>query len=256
MDPLKSSSRCYKPNLFNSFPNIVAAQSTRLGGVSPPPFESLNLGFFTNDHFQNVRENRIRFFSDLGFTEGEVVGSFQIHEDRILTAHEAKQYENYDAIITTEKNLLLTVTIADCVPVLIYDAEKEVVAAIHAGWRGTDAEIVRKTLEKMHYKYGSKGENCFAYIGTCIDESSFEVGNIVAKRFEASFKRWDETKQKFFVDLKKANEAQLLEFGLPKSQIEISPYSTVINNETYFSHRKENGQTGRMLAVIGMKNNP
>lgn len=248
----KTSIRIYQPSIFKPFPNIVAAQSTRHGGVSLPPFDSLNLGLYTEDNFNHVRENRIRFFEDLGFTEGQVVGSFQIHEDRILTAHEPKQYQDYDAVISTEKNLLITVTIADCVPILIYDSKNKAIAAIHAGWRGTDAEIIRKTLAKMNYKYGTLGQDCFAYIGTCIDECSFEVGKVVAQKFEDKFKRWDDEKQKYFVDLKKANEAQLLDFGIPISQIEISPFSTVLNNEDYFSYRKEDGKTGRMLAVIGM----
>ena len=242
-----------KPTIFSCFPNIVAAQSTRHGGVSPPPFESLNLGLYTEDTFNNVRDNRYRFFTALGIHEGQIVGSFQKHGDWILTASEPKQYKDYDAIITDEKNLFLTITIADCVPVLIYDAQKETIAAIHAGWKGTVAEIVRKTLEKMNLKYGTEGKDCFAYIGTCIDGCSFEVGDWVAVKFKAEFKEWKEDRQKFFVNLKHANKTQLMDFGIPESQIEVSPFSTFLNNEDYFSHRKENGKTGRMLAVIGMK---
>lgn len=242
-----------KPQIFKNFPNIVAAQSMRHGGISPSPFESLNLGLYTEDAFKNVRENRKRFFAQLGFNEGQVVGSFQKHEDWILTADEAKQYKGYDAIISQEKDLLLSITIADCVPVLIYDSKTESVAAIHAGWKGTVAGIVRKTLEKMDRKFGTRGADCFAFVGTCIDECSFEVGDWVAKKFDSKFKAWNEERQKFFVDLKKANNLQLLNFGIPETQIEVSPYSTVLNNEDFFSHRKEKGMTGRMLGVIGMK---
>ena len=87
----------------------------------------------------------------------------------------------------------------------------------------------------------------------CIDKSSFEVGEEVASRFSPDHKRWDARKKKFFVDLKKANEHQLRTFGLPEEQIEISPYSTVLHNQDYFSYRKEKGKTGRMLAIIGLR---
>ena len=249
-----SESKLYhKPEIFKQFPNLVAALSTRHGGVSPSPYESLNLGLYTEDDFRNVRENRVRFFEALGFTEGDVVGLYQKHEDWVLWAFEPKQYVGYDAIISKEKNMLLTITIADCVPILVYDSENEALGAVHAGWRGTVKEIVRKTLERMNRKFGTDGKDCFAYVGTCIDECSFEVGEKVAAKFEDEFKRFDEFKQKFFVDLKMANKAQLMNFGIPESQIEVSPFSTVLNNEDYFSYRKEGGTTGRGLAVIGMR---
>ena len=94
--------------------------------------------------------------------------------------------------------------------------------------------------------------HCIAFIGTCIDECSYEVHADVADYFQEAFKRWDSEKQKFFLDLKKANQYQLLEAGVPEQHIEISPYSTVIHNARFFSYRKENGKTGRMLNVIGL----
>lgn len=105
----------------------------------------------------------------------------------------------------------------------------------------------------MNENFGTQAQHCFAFVGTCIDECSFEVGDEVAEAFDTGFKRWDSDRQKFFVDLKKANAAQLVDAGIPDSQVEISPYSTVLHNEDYFSHRKEKGTTGRMMAVIGMR---
>jgi YfiH family protein len=202
---------------------------------------------------ETVLSNRSIFFETLGVKERDVAGSHQVHGSEILKVETPGQYKGYDALVTNKKGILLTVTIADCTPILIFDAANQAIAAIHAGWKGTVGNIVGKSLEKMKSLYGTKGKNCFAFIGTCIDECSFEVDEDVANEFIAPFKRWDEERNKYFIDLKKANKDQLLNFGLPANNIETSTYSTVLNNDQYFSYRKEKGNTGRMLAVIGMK---
>lgn len=246
-----------KSSLFvatSIFPEtIIAAESTRHGGVSPAPYASLNLGLYTPDEDENVTENRKRFFKSLGILPQQVAGAHQVHGDRVCLLEKAGQIEGYDALITQQKNLFLTVTIADCTPVLIYDPVNEVIAAIHAGWRGTASRIVQKTVEKMHSKFHTEPSDCLAYIGTCIDECDFEVDEDVAMHFAKAHQRWDESHQKYFVDLKAANQTQLLALGLAPNQIEVSTYSTVRDNEHFFSHRKEKGKTGRSLAVIGIK---
>ena len=241
-----------RPAVFASFEKIVAAESTRHGGVSPAPFASLNLGKSTNDAHSNVAENRRRFCTALGFRPEQLAWSKQIHEDKIRLVTAPGGAEGFDALVTNVPGILLAVSMADCTPILIYDLKNNALGAAHAGWPGTAAGIVRKTLERMNAEFGTKGADCFAYIGTCIDECSFEVGEEVAVKFDPAFKRFDAAKGKFFVDLKKANTAQLLAFGVPENQVEISPYSTVLNNADYFSHRKEKGTTGRMMAVIGI----
>jgi len=154
--------------------------------------------------------------------------------------------------VTNGPSILLAVSVADCTPILVYDARQKAVAAIHAGWRGTVAGIVHKTLIFMEKAFETNAADCFAYIGACIDECSFEVGEEVAVAFAEPFKRYDTGRGKFFVDLKKANAAQLLAFGIPESQIEISPYCTLRNADDFFSHRKDKGVTGRGMGVIGL----
>ncbi len=243
----------YKPTIFHSFKTIIAAESNRNGGVSEVPFQSLNLSLNVSDAEQHVIENRNRFFGKLNIEIHELATSKQVHGDKILYAMEPGAYDGFDALVTDRKNVFVAVSIADCTPILLYDTENEIVAAVHAGWRGTVEGIVFKTLEVMQSHFGTQAAACFAYIGTCIDECSFEVDTDVAGHFPDDFKRFDAERNKFFVDLKNANKDQLLEFGLPESNIEISPFSTVLHNENYFSHRKEKGQTGRMMAVIGMR---
>lgn len=242
-----------QPAIFQPFPQLIAAESTRHGGVSEPPYASLNLGKSTGDQPEHVLENRRRFCAALGFDPAQLAWSKQVHGIEIRQVTAPGGAEGFDALLSAEPGVVLAVSVADCTPILIYDAKHKAVAAVHAGWRGTAGAIVGKTLLQMKRLFGTSGINCFAYVGTCIDECAFEVGHEVAGAFDPAFKRWDPARQKFFVDLKKANAAQLLEFGVPAAQIGISAYSTVEHNADYFSHRQEKGVTGRMMAVIGMR---
>jgi YfiH family protein len=260
----QGASHSYRtPAIFADFPDLIAAESTRHGGVSPAPFDSLNLGINTTDTPENVAENRRRFFDAIGAGTHSFASSHQVHGTDVLHATEAGRFEGYDALITNQPGLLIGVTVADCVPILIYDQAHQAVAAIHAGWRGTVGGIVTKTLTMMQQRFGTLAGSCYAYVGTCIDECSFEVGPEVAEQFAATYKQTKSSTGKEYIDLKRANADRLIEFGIPPKQIEVSPYSTVLNNDTYFSYRAaisraaisraENGQTGRMLAVIGLK---
>ncbi|MBD2755009.1 peptidoglycan editing factor PgeF [Spirosoma validum] len=241
------------PDVFTSFPNLIAAESTRHGGVSPAPFNSLNLGINTSDDSVNVDENRRRFFDAIGAATFRFASSHQIHGTDILYTVEPGRFDGYDALITNQPGLLIGVTVADCVPILIYDQANQAVAAIHAGWRGTVGGIVNKTLTYMQQRFGTLADHCYAYVGTCIDDCSFEVGPEVADQFGSSFRRDDLRSGKSLIDLKAANKQPLLDFGIPAAQIGISSFSTVLHNKDYFSYRVEQGQTGRMLAVIGIK---
>ena len=242
-----------QPKIFTQFPQLAAGQSIRHGGVSPAPFHSLNLGKSTADNPANVAENRRRFCAELGFQPEQMTWSKQIHGNQIAQVIKPGGHEGFDALVTNVPGILLAVSVADCTPILVYDGRNQAVAAIHAGWRGTVAGIVASTMIFMEKAFGTKGEDCFAYIGACIDECSFEVGDEVALEFSEPFKQFDAGRGKFFVDLKKANAAQLLAFGIPERQIEISPYCTVSHGDDFFSHRNDSGITGRGMGVIGLR---
>ena len=248
-----------KPALFQQFTELVAAESTRHGGVSVAPYDSLNLGINTDDLPENVAENRRLFFDELEISEQQFASAYQVHGEEILIVEEPGRYEGYDAFITNQAGIFVGVTVADCTPILIYDAQNQAVAAIHAGWRGTVAQLVAKTLKAMQQQFGTRPEGCYAYVGTCIDACSFEVGEEVATQFSDEFKQLNPTRDKYLVNLKAANLSQLVAFGIPQNQIETSAYSTVLNNADYFSYRHEMAKRrgrpcGRMLAVIGVKN--
>lgn len=239
------------PSIFLPFPQLAAAESTRHGGVSGPPYNSLNLGKSTDDAPDNVARNRQLFCNALGFQPDQMAWSKQTHSDQVRIVTTPGGAEGYDALVTDRAGILLCVSVADCTPILVFDSKTGAMAAIHAGWRGTAAGIVGKTLLRMAAEYGTRGTDCYAYTGTCIGEADFETGEEVARQFQEQFCRFDPARQKYFIDLKRANEAQLLAFGIPAGQMERSPYCTVRHNSDYFSHRAEKGTTGRMLAVIG-----
>lgn len=238
------------PNIASRYPDVVMAQSTRLGGVSQGAYSSLNLGLYTADAPEDVKENRRRFWEFLGISESQTAGGFQIHGSEILKVETPGNYEGFDAFVTNIPGLFLTVTIADCVPVLLFDPVRKAVGAVHAGWRGTVAQIAAKTVESMSREFGTAPEDCLAFIGACIGFDAFEVGSEVAAEFAPNLKK--ASGDKFLVDLKTANKLQLLEAGLSDISIEVFPECTYQNTDRYFSYRKEGGVTGRMLAVIGI----
>ncbi|MCD6066055.1 MAG: pgeF [Bacteroidetes bacterium] len=242
-----------KPEIFQPFTDVIAVQSKRRGGVSIAPFDSLNLGLSTEDVTEAIKENRHLFFTAAGIPEGQIASSHQVHGNEVWVANEPGRANGYDAVITNKPGIFAGVTVADCTPVLIYDAKNKAVAAIHAGWRGTAGNIVSNTLKKMQEQFGTEGRDCYAYIGTCISYQAFEVGAEVAEQFDKEFTHFDKEKRKYFVDLKRANLQQLLSFDIPENRVGISVKCTVLNNDEYFSFRKEKGQTGRMIALIGLR---
>ncbi len=241
-----SSERVIIPAIFKHIPQLVAGISTRHGGVSSQGYQSLNLGVHTDDDPVAISSNLGLFCADLGISPDALARSYQVHGSEIWTTSEAGYQTGFDAVLTSEQGIFVGVGIADCCPILLADPVLKTAAAIHAGWKGTVAQIVHKTASAM-IAQGSNPTDILAYIGPCISLENFEVGDEVAEQFEQKEKRGD----RWHVDLKATNAGQLRDVGI--NQIEISDYCTVANNDVFYSHRKENGTTGRMLAVIGFK---
>ena len=241
-----SSERVIIPTIFKHIPQLVAGVSTRHGGKSTQAYQSLNLGLHTDDHPDVVQQNLSLFCRDLGISPQALARSYQIHGDVIWETKESGYTSGHDAIIAHAPGIFAGVGIADCCPILLADPLRGCAAAIHAGWKGTVAQIVSKTASAMILQ-GSNPADILAYIGPCISLAHFEVGDEVAEQFEFKEMR----AERWHVDLKAANSAQLRTLGI--SQIEISEYCTIENNDLFFSHRKEKGVTGRMLAIIGFR---
>ncbi len=242
-----------RPTIFQAFPNIIALQTTREGGVSEGEFASLNLGLSSGDLPERVLKNRELLSEAIGIKQKQVVCSNQVHGDAVLIAERGGTYNAYDALITNRAGVFLAVSVADCTPILIYDAVHQAIAAVHAGWRGTAKSVLYKTLLKMNEVFGTKGKDCFAFIGACICGEHYEVGAEVAAHFPTEVKQYDASRGKFLLDLKAANQLQLEAFGVPTAHIEVSPHCTYEEHDRFFSFRRSKGKTGRMFALIGLK---
>lgn len=242
------------PNITARYPSLIALQSTRCGGVSEGPFASLNVGINTEDNHESVKENTERLCSAAGIKPENMVYSDQVHGTEILSAEKPGRYHGYDAIITDRKDLFLCIFTADCYPVMLFDHRHNAVAAVHAGWKGSAGEIVIKTIAAMQKQFHSNPEECCAYIGAGITAEAYEVSHYVAKEFSSDNSRRSLLSQeKYMLDLRTINYQQLLASGISESNIEQSPYCTSGNSDLFFSYRRDNGKTGRMVSLIGVR---
>ncbi len=236
------------PEILVSTRLVRAAMSMRDGGVSPPPLD-MNLSFKVGDEPSNVRENRSRFLRVVGTTEEHLALPSQVHGDRVLVVSAPGTYEECDGLITSSSGLFIGVSIADCVPVLLFDKRNHVVAAVHAGWRGTAAGIVRKAVTMMREEYASHPSDILGFIGPGASTCCYVVGKDVADRFDDSVKLVDDDKT--ILDLKKANALALVSAGMKEDNIEVSTHCT-ISELLFHSYRRDKDRSGRMLAVIGL----
>ncbi|MEZ4702839.1 MAG: peptidoglycan editing factor PgeF [Rhodothermales bacterium] len=240
-----------RPDIFTRAPGVAAGFSTRLGGVSAAPFGTLNLGLSTDDDRESVLENRRRLFGEVGFGLDELAITGQVHGDAVCVVDAAGLYRGFDGMVSTTPRLLLCLSAADCASVLLASADGRIVGACHAGWRGAAAGIVGKTVTRMA-EQGARPGDLLAYVSPCISAERFEVGDEVADRFDDRFViRAPGAKP--HVDLKAVLLDQLVAAGVPDDAVEISPHCTHAETALFFSHRAENGVTGRMMGFIGIR---
>ena len=243
-----------QPELFRRFPGLVAAQTTRKGGVSVPPFDSLNLGTNTDDDPACVAENHRLLCDRLGIPVEALIRTVQVHGTEVCLVERPGHVEGFDALITDTPGIYLAIGTADCYPVLVYDPEHRASAAIHAGWQGTVGQIVQKTLDAMREAFGTKPESCFAWVGTGISGDNYEVGSEVASKFDRKYlKPSPDDDGKFLLDLSTANRDQLLDAGIPADQLESSTLCSSRDEDLFYSYRRDHGRTGRMLGIIGVR---
>ena len=246
------------PDCFRSCRGLIALQSTRNGGISDGAFSSLNLGRNTGDRPERIEKNIQRLCASADINPECLVTSRQVHGTAILFAEKPGNYDGYDAFITDRKNLFLCIFTADCYPVLLYDPRHQASGAVHAGWKGSAGAIVIKTIEAMKKRFNTLPEECLAYIGTGISRKAYEVGPEVALEFPAGSYQCApgrNNEEKYLLDLAQVNYQQLLASGIPPANIERSPFCSVCDSNLFFSHRRDHGNTGRMVSLIGVTQN-
>ncbi len=223
---------------------------TRTGGVSRPPFASLNTSLSVGDDEAAVRENLTRLARAAQVAPERLFTVKQVHGATVVHSSEAPT--EADAVWTDRPGEAVGVRTADCVPVLLHDSRSGRVGAVHAGWRGVIAELVSRTLE-VWAEQGTRPDDVRAAIGPCIQRCCFEVDGDLPQRFNATFGPdvivAVEGKTRRHLDLPRAVAQSLERSGVPASHVAVLPHCTRCD-ERFFSHRRENGVTGRHLSFI------
>jgi YfiH family protein len=249
----------YRFDHFKRYPALLHAVTTKSNDF---PY-AFSLALHTGENVKNIVANR-ETLSKLLQSEKDLhfIVANQTHSDNIRIIREKKSkgwkhiedaIEDCDALITDVEGVVLSILTADCVPVLLYDREREVVAAVHAGWKGTKAQIVSKTVQKMTEVYGSDPKDIIAGIAPSIGSCCYEVGRDVAEHFFDTPEGFNSKGEKYMLDLPYINQQQLLGAGLKAEHIEMSHLCTACEVEQFFSYRKEQGCSGRFMSMIAMK---
>ena len=239
--------------------------STRIGGVSPAPWDSLNLGVGRGDDMDRVRENYRRFCAALGVDEHRAVLSKQVHENNVrhVTAEDCgkglfrdRDYTSVDAMVTDTPGIPLVVFSADCNVILLHDPVRRAVGAAHAGWRGTAAGIAAETVRVMTEDYGCDPADLRAAIGPAIGPCCFETDGDVPEALRAAlgvavepFMAWNGSK--WHIDLKAVNALWLRREGV--TRIDICDHCTACRPDLYWSHRKTGLRRGEQAALIALR---
>jgi YfiH family protein len=243
-------------------PGLSAGFTTRVGGASVIPYQSLNCALHVGDDPAVVASNRSQISQAAGFNFKQWTCAEQVHRDHVhivtvqdrgagrLTREEA--IADTDAMITDVSGVMLTAFYADCVPLYFVDPVKRVVGLAHAGWKGTALHIADKTLDRMGEAFGSRRSDIIGAIGPAIGSCCYEVDEHVVSQLDITPPERKEN-GRFMLDLKEVNRQFMIRAGMKPKNIEHSKYCTCCDADLFFSHRGEGGHTGRMAAWIGWK---
>ncbi len=242
-----------------SVPELRHAVFTRLGGTSQGPYATLNVGNSVGDDEVAVAENHARIYAHLGLSAEQVVSPRQVHGNHVsvVTGRDAGSViPNTDGLLTATPGVALLLRFADCQPILLYDPEHHVVALVHAGWRGVAQGIARRAVEAMRAAFDTDPQQLLAGLGPAIGPSCYVVGHNVAAAMGYALSDWTqvmtiEGEDSWHLDLSAANAQQLRAEGV--RAIELADICTSCQQDEFYSHRGDNGQTGRFAVVAWLE---
>jgi YfiH family protein len=247
----------YQFEALSTIPGLVHAVFTRLGGVSEPPYATLNLGHSVGDAPSAVEENQRRALAAVGLAAGIQVSPYQVHSARVEVVHASDSgavLPATDGLVTRERGLPLLLRFADCASLFLYDAERQAIGLAHVGRRGLTAGTVQAAVARMTQQLGSKPARLWAGVGPAIGPCCYEVGPEEASKIELACPPGSKVTRRdgshTYVDLPGAVEAQLRAAGV--GHVENARLCTACHVDEFFSHRAEQGRTGRFGAVIGL----
>lgn len=245
------------------FKEISHFVSTRNGGFSKSPYDSLNLGLHVGDNPETVLKNRQHLASVLGIPLDNFTTARQVHGCNVVTVKKSDGAFHYDmsiaetdAMITDIPNICLMVLQADCVPILLFDAEKKVIGASHAGWKGTLSKIAQNTVRALQERFNCIPKDIYVGIGPSIGPCCYEVGAEIISKVTSNrdvYKGYMGamiSDNKGFFNLWETNKRQLIQMGIPEKNIEVAQICTRCNHDRFFSYRYQQKETGRFGAGI------
>lgn len=229
--------------------DAVLAFTTRRGGQSQAPFDTLNLGRSTPDSSLAVQANRIQLLATLGLPPATLATAGQVHGARVVRVTTPGHHSDCDALVTDRRNVALAVTTADCMALLYHTPGA--VAAAHSGWRGTELGMPVAALDAVRELAGVPAERIDVHLGPCIRGCCYVVGEDVAQRFPAAAQRREDGR--VWLDLPTATRLALLTAGVPEARIHDTGACTACEPHWYFSHRRDAGRTGRMWGIAALR---
>lgn len=263
MESTSTRLNLYKFKNLSGFSHLVHFVTTRAGGVSLAPYDSLNLGLHTADVTNHVVTNRALLAQHTGISEDKFLYASQVHSGdvKVIDSESVRNgiltsAPQTDATITDIPGICLMVMVADCVPLILFDPKKNVSAVIHAGLRGTVKHITANTIAVMINRFGCNPSDILAGIGPSIGPCCYEVGEEVKTVVEQSFGTtkgylvYKTPESKPYFDLWYANHKQLTDKGVIPEHIETSELCTRCHADMFFSSRASKGITGRFAAGI------
>ncbi len=249
----------YAFDSFRDSGSLVHAVSTRHGGVSPAPFNTLNLSRVVGDDNANVTANLAQLHHALALDETMTVDASQAQADQVALVderHRGTRRANVDVLITNTPNLNLMLRFADCVPILMYDPTHRAIGIAHAGWRGTVLKIVTRTVQAMMNTFATRPQDLIAGIAPSIGPCCYQIGDDVIARVREAYTNADDLLVSHnggvHLDLWQANATQLRALGV--EQIEMSNVCTAHRTDDFYSWRAEQGKTGRFGVMIALRN--
>ncbi|MDR2342293.1 MAG: peptidoglycan editing factor PgeF [Campylobacteraceae bacterium] len=229
--------------------NVKIVQSDRMGGVSAGRYKSLNLGLHVGDNPLHVNKNREIFAAFFDIDVSKLCFMKQIHSNNAVLI-KTNGTSEADAMITQEKNLVLCVMVADCVPIILYDNNKKAAAAVHAGREGVFSDIITNTINAMTYNFETKAENIKAFIGTSIKSCCYEIKDDIVKEAKKRFTfALEKRGGRYFLDLQKIIKSQLNKNGIRDI---LHDNICTCCNKKYFSYRRD-GTCGRFAVGVKIK---
>ena len=240
---------------------IIAGFTTRNGGSSRPPFNSLNLGFNSGDQQAAVEANRAALARSFELPPHLLLTVQQVHGSEILVIDQPNpDFSHYqrvecDAVITNQPGFMAGILVADCYPVIIYDPVAQVAAVIHAGWRGAASGLIGRTVKAMGELFACRPERMCAAIGPGVGAHGYEVDRPVREAFRAGAGDWEKIAKEtrlghWLLDLRLSCQLQLDAAGIESARIESVAECTCCHRETFFSYRRDNGRTGRQMGFV------